>query len=137
MSTISEINAAIETRLNTLVGKPDIAWPNVAYEPDPTSSYFIPFIIPGIPVKIGVADSDLFIASSNYNITICTPKGNGAKTAIDYADLIKQHFPVGLELTTPTKSYKLRIKSVRMELGEVAGSHFCVPVLIEFEHIND
>lgn len=137
MSTEAEITRLMESRLNTLSNKPSIAWPNVDFEPSLGNSYFRSNIIKGIPVKIGNADNDKFVTVSLMQIDIHTPKGKGAQDALAYVESVYSHFPVGFEMTTPTDGYKLRIMSRRTEVGQTIGTHYVVPVLIEFKTITD
>jgi len=137
MSTALEVNAALEQRLASMAGLPSVAWPNVKFEPVPSAPYFRVFNNMGIPVRWGIADGDSIVAVGTFQIDVCVPKGNGAGVAMGYADAIRNHFPTGLELTTATNGYKVRVETRTTQGGEVAGSHYCVPVVIEYKHITD
>ena len=138
MSTAFEINLLLESKLNELSNKPDIAWPNFEYTPNVKTSYFQPYVITGLPQKIGNSDSDKFLTISLFQIDIYTPKGKGAKTSTDYINALATHFPVGLELFTATNGYKLRVQRTYDERpGKVMGSHYVVPFLVQFETVTD
>lgn len=137
MSTQLEINQQIQSHLNSMVGLPPVAWPNVDLEPQLNQTYLRPTVIHGIPVKLGVSDDDRFITRSILQIDVFTPKGKGAKDALDLVDKLMNHFYVGFEMFTSTNLYKIRISSRSSESGMVVGTFYVIPVLINFQTVTD
>jgi Bacteriophage related domain of unknown function len=131
MGAASEILRALETRLATIPGLPDIAWPNIAYEPSPTKLYLRPNNLPVKPLPIGLADADDIRRDGLFQVDVFAPKNKGSKTAMDMAEAVNTLFSKGTVITT-TSGYKIKITSVAVEEGQVAGSHFAVPVLVQY-----
>lgn len=137
MSIFAEINEALETRLGSMSNVPDIAWPNITYSPEPDVMYLRPNNLPIDPVKIGVSDVDSFRRDGLYQIDVFSPKNAGAGAANSMAGSVYAHFPVGLELFTTTDSYKIRVEQVAVEVGELVGAHYVVPMLIRYSAITN
>ena len=136
MSSFAEVNQAIETRVNSMRGKPDIAWPNVEYNPDINKSFFLLNLVKGIRVKTALANTSKFIAIDLLSIFIHIPKNEGAKKALDFADRLFDHFPVGLELRTKTAKHVIKVKKHQIEVGSVVDAFYRLPAVIELESIT-
>lgn len=137
MSILLDINSALENRLSTLSSVPPIAWPNVSYEPDPTTLYLRPNNLPIDPVRIGMGDADPVVRGGIFQVDVFAPRNGGQGDALVQADAIRDHFATGLELLTATDSHKLRIGTVTIEVGVSVGSHFAIPVLINYSAVTN
>ena len=90
MTRISDVQQALDTRLSTVSGLPDVAWPNTKHEPAINTTFVRPTLIPG-----SSATHNLIDEQSNpgiYQIDIYTPVGEGAAEALMLADDIYDHF---------------------------------------------
>jgi len=73
----NDIQAAFDNRLNTLTGGYDIAWSNIAYEPDAGTTYLRPSFLPTDTVQVGLGSSGLDDTRGVYQIDVVYPAGNG------------------------------------------------------------
>lgn len=137
MSIFFDLQSALESRLSTMTSLPPVAWPNVGYEPDAGILFLRPNHIPVSPTKIGTADNDKVRRDGFYQIDVFAPKNSGTGVANKKADEVYSHFPIGLELLTATDGYKIRIDDVSIDVGDIAGAHYAVPVLIRYHAVTN
>ena len=90
MGILSNIQIALDSRLNTLSGLPDVAWPNVKYTPDKGTIYIRPTLLPAESTSATFAGKDRH--SGIYQIDIFAPLDEGLKPMYDLADAIRDHF---------------------------------------------
>ena len=135
MGAVSEIERALEIRLATISGLPDIAWPNISYEPKPNTLYLRPNNLPVRPMRIGISDSDEYRRDGFFQVDVFAPINKGKKAALDQAELINTLFNKGTVITT-TSGYKIKISSVTVESGQPTGTYYAVPVLIQYVAIT-
>lgn len=131
MGAVSEIQQALESRLATIPGSVDIAWPNNSYSPSPDTLYLRPNNLPTPPLPIGVSDADNYRRDGFFQVDVFAPRNLGAKAALDGAEAVNTLFAKGTKLST-TSGYIIKIISVAVEAGRVVGSHFAMPVLIRY-----
>lgn len=95
----TDTNAALNTQLNNMVGKPPIAYPNNGYDPVKGTLYIMPTNINGDyeQVTLGASGQDQVI--SIYQIGIFAPSGVGRGTSTAMAELIANQFKRGTYLT--------------------------------------
>ena len=115
MSVFRDIAAALDSRLNSMSGKPPIAWENKAYEPTMGTLYARPTLIPGDTVQATLGDSGTDMNIGIYQIDIFAEAGTGKGAAITMADTIANHFKRGTDLTYNSRT--VRIKSVSRQAG--------------------
>lgn len=90
MGVFSNIQRALDTRLNELADRPFIAWPNTKFNPTNGSSYIRPTLMP--------AKSELYTINSVnmnpgiYQIDVYVPLEKGLNSALSLVDAIKDHF---------------------------------------------
>lgn len=131
MGVASEILSSLNGKLDTLSGTYDIAWGNTSYSPQADVLYLRPTHLPVQPLPIGVADVDGVRRDGYYQVDVFAPRGLGSNNAMDAADSICSLFVKGLKLTT-TSGYAIKIITTIVEGGQVVGSHYVVPVLIQY-----
>jgi len=132
MGIVAEISNALEVKLNSMSGIPDVAWQNSKYEPSIDGEYYRVTNVPFQPVQIGIGDDSGVRRDGLLQIDVAVPKGAGRIRSDALADQIVEHFPIGLELFTNAESYKIRIIGTTVEIGEVVGSHYIVPTLVHY-----
>ncbi len=97
MGVFSNIQRALDTRLNTLANRPYVAWPNTKFVPTENTSFIRPTLLP--------ASSELLTLNDNhrnpgiYQIDIFVPLEKGMNSALTLADDIKEHFETERRLT--------------------------------------
>lgn len=92
MGTLLNIRTALESRLNTMVGLPEVVWPNTKVDDMPVkgTAYFRVHHIPADTVLVELNGKDKY--QGFMQISIRVPLNQGAATLIDYMDDIKNHF---------------------------------------------
>ena len=126
MSTFfADMQTALDTRLSTLSGGYDIAWPNINFEPDAGSTFLRPSFIPGdtLQVSLGASGRDETIVI--YQVDVVTPRGSGRSPLTDN---IADHFARGTVLTSNSTKLIVRSVSIGPSINDEAW-HF-VPVSI-------
>ena len=126
MSTFfADMQAALDTRLSTLSGGYDIAWPNINFEPDAGSTFLRPSFIPGdtLQVSLGASGRDETIVI--YQVDVVTPRGSGRSPL---TDSVADHFARGTVLTSNSTELIVRSVSIGPAINDEAW-HF-VPVSI-------
>jgi hypothetical protein len=97
MGVYTDIEAALNSRLNSLASHPPIAWPNVRYNPSEGTTYLRPTVL---PAQSGEATLDGHtIERGIYQIDIYVPLEKGISTITTWMDNIRSHFPIGTNLT--------------------------------------
>lgn len=106
----TDIKAALNTQLNSMAGKPPIAWQNYGYEPVKGTLYIRPTDLSGSfeQVSLGAGGNDQ--VTSVYQVDIFAPSGQGSGASTAMAELIANQFKRG---TYPAYGgLTLRVKSV-------------------------
>lgn len=124
----NDIQAAFDNRLNTMSGGYDIAWPNVAYEPDVNTTYLRPFFLPAETVQVGLGGDGLDDTRGIYQIDVVFPAGSG-RTNIP--DVVADHFKRGTNLSYNGTNVRIRSVSIGPALRD--GAWYFVPVSIAFQ----
>lgn len=98
MGIFNNIQNALNTRLSTMPGLPEIFWPNTEGEPQRDTDWMRTTLLP--------ANSDLFtIANENqhqgiYQIDLYTKLKEGTSPILSLADTIRTHFKQSPSLTS-------------------------------------
>lgn len=133
MSTFfNDIQAALDTRLASMTGGYDIAWPNVPYEPAVDSTYLRPTFLPSATEQAALGDSGKDLTAGIYQVDVFTAAGSGRTTI---PDTIADHFKRGTNLTY--NGITLRVRSVSILSATIDGSWQQVPVSIDFYVYTD
>lgn len=91
-----DIDAALDARLNTMVGLPSVAWPNKKFEPTLETLYLRPTNLQGETVPVTNEDMTVGV----YQIDVFAESGNGNATVVAMADTITDHFKHGTEMVS-------------------------------------
>lgn len=133
MSTIfNDIQAALDTRLESMSGGYSIAWPNIPFEPEAGTVYLRPTFLPAETLQAALSDNGKDITVGIYQVDVFNPAGSG-RSAIP--DTIADHFKRGTNLTY--NGITLRIQSVSILSATIDGSWQQVPVSISFYTYTD
>lgn len=129
MSTFfNDIQAALDTRLNTLSGGYDIAWPNIAYDPAAGTTFLRVSFLPGDTEQVSLGASGKDETNAIYQVDVVSPRGAG-RTNIP--DAIADHFARGSTLTY--NGTTLRVRSVSIGPAINDGAWHFVPVSISVQ----
>lgn len=129
MSTVfNDIQAALDTRLNSLGDGTPIAWPNVDYTPEAGTTFYRPNFIPGdtVQASLGANGKDYMVGI--YQVDIVTPRGSGRSGKVD---TIADHFSRGSVLSY--NGSKLTVRSVSIGPAINDGAWLFTPVSISVQ----
>lgn len=133
MSTyFNDIQAALDTRLGTLSGGYDIAWPNLNYEPAAGSTFITPNFIPTETLQVGLGASGKDETNGIYQIDVVYPAGSGRSTI---PDVVADHFKRGTVLSY--NGVNIRVRSVSIAQAITDGAFHFVPVSVDFQTYTD
>ena len=133
MSTLfNDIQAALDTRLVSMTGGYDIAFPNVPYEPEAGTTYLRPTFLPAETLQAALGDDGKDITVGIYQVDVFNPAGAG-RTSVP--DTIADHFKRGTNLAY--NGTTLRVQSVSILSATIDGSWQIVPVSISFYTYTD
>lgn len=90
MARIADTQQALETWLSLMPGLPQVAWPNIEFEPTLGTTYLRPIVLPGRSETHNIIDEQL--NPGIFQVDIYTPAGNGSGESLDLADAIYDHF---------------------------------------------
>lgn len=130
MSVFRDIQAALDTKLNTISPKPPIAWENKTYNPVKGTLYIRPTNLPGDTVQAGLGDSGEDSTIGVYQVDVFAPGGKGKKAAVDQADTIADLFKRGSDLTYNGRT--VRIQSVSRGSARNDSGWYMLSVIIAY-----
>lgn len=131
MTVFRDISAALDDHLNSMVGLPDVAWENAAYEPTHGELYLRPTLLPAetYGATMGVSGTDEH--QGIYQVDIFSSLGAGKFQAIGMADTIADRFKPATELTY--NSRLIRIIRVSRRAGiDLNDAWYQLPVDIYY-----
>lgn len=128
----NDIQAALDTRLSTLSGGYDIAWPNTKFEPEASQTFLSPSFLPTITSQAGLGASGKDETNGVYQIDVVYPAGTGRSTI---PDSVADHFKRGTILSY--NDVNVRIRSVSIEPALTEGAFHFVPISVDFQTYTD
>ena len=131
----SDIESALDQKLNALSSKPDIAWANRRYDPQEDTPYLQPFLLPSDTVQASLGANGLDKHIGVYQISIFVPLLKGKKAGNDLADAIANHFARGSHLVYNTAT--VRITTVKIGQGRRDSTHWHIPVDVNYETYSE
>lgn len=75
MSVYTNIQAALDTKLNTISGSPSIAWPNTDFTPTHGTLYLEPFLLPIASTLETLNDYHRYAGIYQINVSVPVQKG--------------------------------------------------------------
>jgi len=133
MSTyFNDIEAALMTQLSTLSGAPDIAYPNINYEPTTGSAYLRANMIPVETLQASLGTSGKDETNGILQIDVVQPAGEGRSTL---PDSIADHFKRGTVMSYNGVNVRVRSVSIGSAIREEAW--YFVPVSIDFQSYTE
>lgn len=131
MSVFIDQSAALDSHLNSMTGKPPIAWENYSYEPVLGTLYIRPTLIPGDVNQSTLGSSGQDMSVGIYQIDIFAESGKGKNQAVTMADTIANHFKRGTDLTYNSRIIRIRGVSRQGGINNDDG-WFQIPVEINY-----
>lgn len=135
MSAYKDIQSCLDNHLAGTVGLPDIAQANVAYNPNPNTTYVKVSFNPTSkrPATRGLNPQMRYQGS--YELLICTPEGLGAGAGYVLADVLSERFKATSDITFGGTI-------VPLEYSEVLSSyldspHYCTPVSVVWYYYSN
>ena len=133
MSVFLDISAALDSNLNSMVGKPPIAWENSGYEPTVGTLYARPTLIAGESTQATLGDSGTDMNIGIYQVDVFAEAGQGKNEALVMADLIADQFKRGTVLTYNSRT--VRVNNVSRQAG-INNADGWYQVIVEVNYIS-
>ena len=90
MAVYKDLQAALETRLNTLSGLPEVAWENNAFTPVQGTSFFRAILSPAAGDSI--TQDRLQLNTGLFTVEIFVPSEKGTSVLNTFVDAVYDHF---------------------------------------------
>tara|TARA_R110002167_G_scaffold357967_1_gene573720 strand:- start:1121 stop:1531 length:411 start_codon:yes stop_codon:yes gene_type:complete len=97
MSVYTNLQIALETKLNTITGSPSIAWPNTEFKPSHGTLYLEPMLLPILSTLETLNDYQRY--EGIYQINVSVPVEKGTATLNLWLDRINDLFISDRRLT--------------------------------------
>lgn len=98
MSGITQIRAALETRLAALSNAPDIGWENTEFEPPEDEVSMLAYLLRADTVSRTLGVPEVTMEQGVFQVSVLAPRGAGSGAAEAVAEAVREHFPKGLSL---------------------------------------
>ena len=98
MGVYTNIQAALDTELNTISGSPSIAWPNTNFTPTQGTLYLAPNLLPLVSSLETLNDYHRY--SGIYQVDILVPLEKGTATLNLWCDRVHDLFPANTTLSS-------------------------------------
>ena len=95
MTAFLDISAALDGRLDDLIGKPPIAWPNREYERTKGTLFARPTVIFGDVTRATVGSVAKDYYPGIYQVDVFAPAGEGKNEGFTMADTVADQFKRG------------------------------------------
>lgn len=128
MSThFADIESALQTKLKTIAGSPEIAWPNIEFVPTVDTLYLRPTLLPTShnQASLGANGQDRFEGIFQVDVFFAAKSGGSV-----WPDTIADLFKRGTSLTVGTG--QLTISKVELEPLQNEQAWCMIPVSIYF-----
>lgn len=122
------IRAALETKLASITGIPEISWENRQYSPTTGTPFVRVSFIPTVSEPAVRGLSPQMYYQGMLTVDCCVPEGFGPAEADDLADLILNAFPATSDVTYG--DFVLPIRYSERGQGLQNGVFYMVPVTI-------
>jgi len=130
MSVFRDIQAALDTKLNTISPAVATAWENKTYKPVKGTLYIRPTNLPGDTVQAGLGDTGEDNTIGVYQVDVFAPGGKGKKAAVDQADTIANLFKRGTDMVYNSRT--VRVQSVSRGSARNDDGWYHLPVVINY-----
>jgi hypothetical protein len=130
MTVFADISAGLDRRLNTMTGKPPIAWENKKFAPTQGTLYARPTIIPADTEQWSLGQNGQDLSTGIYQVDVIAPAGKGKKAAYAMADTIADRFKRGTDIVENSRT--ISIINASRAAGFNDGDRFIVPVTIQY-----
>ena len=126
MAEFIDMETALISRLNTITGNPDIAWPNIEFRP--SGEYLRPAFLPSDTIPAALGASGLDETNGVYQVDCFTERGAGRSTLVD---TVADHFKRGTVITYG--SVNMRVRSVSIGASRDEGAYYVTPITVNWQ----
>lgn len=130
MTVFRDIDAALSAHLNTMVGKPPVAWENSDYEPTLGTLYVRAYNLFGDTAQSTLGESGEDMTIGIFQLDVFAESGKGKKAAMDMADLLADRFKRGTDLTY--NSRVVTVTRVQRRTANNSGGWYQIPVEVVY-----
>ena len=130
MSVFNDIQAVLHSHLNTMAGKPPIAWENSNFEPTTGTLWARATLLSGASTQatLGTDGEDSNVGV--FQVDVFSPIDEGHSEAVTMADTIADHFKRGTYLTYNSRT--IRVRSVSRGAAGRDNNWYQIPVEINY-----
>jgi len=130
VSSVVDIRAALEARLNAISPALATSWENLNFAPsDETAPYQEIFLLMAEPTNAEYGP--LFIEQGLLQVTLCYPLGAGPKDAMNRAQQVRDQFKRGLSL--PKNGVVVIIeKTPEIGIAQIDDARYRLPVRVRW-----
>ena len=130
MTVFRDIDAALVAQLNSMAGKPPIAWENSAYEPVLGTLYIRAYNLFGDTTQATLGDAGEDMTIGIFQLDIFAEAGKGKKAAMDMADTVADQFKRGTDLTY--NGVTVTVRTVQRRTANITGGWYQLPVEVVY-----
>ena len=134
MTVMNEIRAALEDHLMNMSGLPEVAFPNVKYDPKVGVPFIRTFFIPVTRRPTDIGPNPLKRYDGLYTINVCEPVGSGEGANCVLADALLTHFDAAVDIIYG--GIKIGINYSEPNPSYPDGLFFCTPVVVSWYTYN-
>jgi len=121
---LRDVSSALDQHLSTMTGLPDVAWPNVNFNPDASK---IHLQVSNLPADGTLYSFDYGQETPGvYQVSVAAPTGNGHGAAQQMADKIRDHF------ASNRKIGDVHIESINFGPAQFDEAWYVIPVSINY-----
>lgn len=127
-SIYPEIRSALEVKLASISGIPDIAWENAEYSPTTGTSYVKPRLVPTVREPAVRGTNPQMYYQGVFRVECFVPEDGGPNAADELADKIIDAFEATTDVAYGGTTVSIRY--AERDLGVLDGAFYTVPVMI-------
>jgi hypothetical protein len=101
MSVFSEIQRALNDRLDWLTGDLPVAWEGTCYTPEPGQAFLKPHFLPATPFQATLGENGLNRHAGVFQVSVVYPLGEGWGEPLTTAETVVELFKRGTRLASP------------------------------------
>ena len=128
----TNLRAAFDNHLNTMVDAPAIAWEGKDFAPS-NSVYLAPFLLPAETIGLGMESGGADVLAGLYQITVNVPKNSDKNTWINETAKIKTRFVRGTILNVG--GTRVIISKTWSNTAIISDIYYSVPISIRYRAI--
>lgn len=133
MASESELRKALDSHLDSMPGRPPVAWENTPFD-QTQELYYAQNLLPAEDVTVGRAQGDSDVLAGLYQITINVPKTSGKAGHVTELERIKSHFVRSASIVEG--GTRVVISKIWANTAQEDDTHFRVPVSLRYRAMS-